>query len=96
MPRGLKQTLEFLDRRIRTIERKYSIVESRHRQMVVMLKMILDRVTLGRDRGKGKNKITIQDILKSLDFVVRDNLPPEEEREPPDLISELIKKGKVD
>ncbi len=83
--------LNTFDERIRKIERGLEKSELREKQLIIMFKMILD-ASFNPDRAKTK-RIGVKDIIGFMESIVSKNLEPEEKRESPDLISEMIKKS---
>ena len=88
MPYGLQTILDTMQSQIRTLERKVETAELRDKQLIVMLKMILDK-----SKGKNNMKVRMVDIINWMEGIVQKNLTDEEKRVPADLVSELVKKG---
>tara|TARA_R100000049_G_C1852515_1_gene19203 strand:+ start:148 stop:426 length:279 start_codon:yes stop_codon:yes gene_type:complete len=92
MPTGIKALVDGFDQRLRANERKLEKCELREKQIIIMFKSLLDATS--RNVRHARGGMTIQKIIEYLEKLIEDNIPPEEKREPEDLISELIKKGK--
>ena len=87
-----RDTLNRIDERIRKIERSLEKCELREKQLIIMFKMILDKFYF-TSRQKKRGTTTIVQIIEFMESLVNKNLTPEEQREPVDLLSEVIKKG---
>lgn len=87
---GIKSKFEELDRDIRGLERRMEKEELRTKQILVMFKMILEKVHNSR---RGPKTVKIATIVDYMDRLIHENFEPSEVRESDDLISELIKKG---
>jgi len=93
---GIRDKKDFIDSKIRQLERNLEKCELREKQLIIMFKMIMDKYyethRLTSRKGKTVQTINMKDIIEFMEQLVNKNLTPEELRESPDLISQLIKK----
>ena len=88
---GVRALIDRMDSDIRKLQRDLEKCELREKQLIIMLKMILDKSSISKRHGS--HKITIPDIITFMEQLVNKNMTPEELREQPDLLSQVIKKG---
>ena len=80
-----------IESRIRQLDVRIEREELRNKQIIIMFKMILEKVY-----GVRRAKVRIKDVVSYMDLLVSKNIEPESIRETDDLLSDLIKKGKSD
>lgn len=85
---GIAYKIESIEANIRDLQRRMEKEELRSKQLLIMFKMILERVH-NPHRSK---KIKIAEVIDFMDALVKKNFTTSEQREPADLISELVKK----
>jgi len=81
-----------LEERMRTLVRRIEKEELRNKQLIIMFKMILEKVH-NAHRSK-KREVKIRDIVGFMELLVNKNLEPEEVNECEDLISNMIKQNR--
>ena len=86
---GIQAKLEGIESSIRDLQRRMEREELRTKQLLIMFKMILERV---HNPHRSKN-VKVVEIIDFMDALVKKNFTSEDIREPSDLISEIIKKG---
>lgn len=86
-PNGIRNKMDYIDSKIRTLERRTNECELREKQLIIMFKMIMDKSLNNQGR-----RIKITDIINYMEQLINKNLTPDEQRLSPDLISQLIKK----
>ena len=94
MASGIGALIEDMLKRLRKLESSLNKIELREKQIIVMFKILMDRV-VHRTRSD-KKKINVNDIIHYMDSLVREQMPGEyinSKEHDVDLISEAVKKA---
>lgn len=93
----LKRRVDKLEADNRMLESKVEKLKLQNQQIIVMFKHLSDvSYSAGKNKTWSKRKLTTVEILQFMNLLVEkymSDVPSEEQRDRPDLIAELIKKG---